>query len=210
MSEESNTSISSIQTPQPPQEHNVNAGKKLLLLSVFVAILIPVFIFVASYFDLVPKQTVPMPLQDSQTKTPPQPTTQLLTMPCPSIQAFCNIQNIIRKDGEVVGIGERLPKDTEVYAVFEGQIESRSVTVRQNGDIENYRKVTLTSLEGDFIAEYFFKKGRVSSTSVKKGDVIFTVSQEGVLFYDNSNLVFRLSHKDARIIPFEQISFQSL
>lgn len=141
-------------------------------------------------------------------KKNPSPSEKKISILCPSAKVFCQNKSEIDENGKAVGVGGLLKASTPVYAIVDGELITRTVTTRVNGKIEHYRKVTLKSKDGDLIAEYFFTKGKVKNSIVKKGDVIFVIeSDEQIAYYQKYNLVFKLFDAQSRPILANEINF---
>lgn len=131
---------------------------------------------------------------------------------CPTIKSFCDEKNEIVKDGKSIALGGLLLIKTPVYAVFDGKITKRSVTIqKKEGGIERYEKITLISQDDNLIAEYFFQKAKVKTyknSIVKKGDPILTIdSNEKIPMYKDYNFVFELFNKNQDNIFINEIEF---
>lgn len=144
----------------------------------------------------------------TKSKNNPNLNIKKISIFCPSTWAFCKNKNEVYEKGKAIGIGDLLKTGTPIYAVVDGEVVVRSVSVKVNGKIEHYRKITLKSSNKDLTAEYFFEKGKVKNSIVKKGDIIFVIeSDDPISYYQKYNFVIKLFDRKLNPILTNEINF---
>lgn len=178
-------------------------GKYLIISLVILFILIIILlgiVFLAKTEKVVENQTTQIP-QTTSTEPPK------ISIPCPTVQSFCDRKEEIIKDGKIVGLRAMFAKETPIYAVFDGTVQARTVETKTKYGVEEYNKISLISKDSKFIAEYFFKNVKVTKYMVKKGELIFYIKSLDTITskHGNYNFIFMLLDEKARPVNLDEV-----
>lgn len=128
----------------------------------------------------------------------PVPTSNKITLPCPSTPQFCQQAKEMIENGQIKGIGASVEKNSPLVAVFDGKALTRSYTIAKIG---TFTHISLTSTKNDLTAIYYLSKTPSKEGLIKKGEIIATATNSGVL-------MFLLLDKNHQPIPKSGIIFE--
>lgn len=173
--------------PLPPKIPLILGGTILLFIAGFVL------------FQKYSPQLLPLPSQSPQER---------ISIPCPSDPGFCEQAQKVEKDGKYTVLGAKMDPDTPIYAVFDGKIIKRTVSLGKQSGGEKFYQITLVDEKNNLQAVYYLKKITLLPNLVKKGDIIGLTDSETISYLNNYNLGFALLAKDNREIPADGIEFR--
>lgn len=189
-------------TPQPVESipsSKTQSSKKIIGI---IAIVSVVLLFISIGVVLLKR----FPTEIKQSPIVPIPTPTPIALPCPSIASFCSNPQEVIKNGKSIGIGNTLPKNTPVYAIFDGTITIRTLSFASEKGGATFYNVRLTHNTLPINAQYLLGKQIPGKSSAKKGDII-GYTTEGIEYYDGYSLVFSLLDDTGRVLK-EHMIFQ--
>ena len=164
---------------------------KLLILGLVAVLLTAIVIFTIYQKLSIKHPPVVLP--------PPATDTTKISLPCPSTPQFCQSAKEVIEDGQFKGISISVEKNSPIMAVFDGKTLTRSYTIAKKG---TFTHITLTSTKGDLTAVYYLSKASPKEGPVKKGEIIGTATDPGIL-------MFLLLDKNHQPIPKSRIVFEN-
>ncbi len=99
-------------------------------------------------------------------------------------KSFCAKGQEVFKNGQYIGWGGKVAKDTKIIAALSGKIYINTLT------LENEEFTELYITNGQDIVRYLFKGYVLLGDTVKIGDAVADTSGAGISFYGNLPLIF--------------------
>ncbi|MCL5018895.1 MAG: hypothetical protein M1426_00225 [Patescibacteria group bacterium] len=155
---------------------------------IIAGVLIIIFIGVLYFLILRSKNSTTLQIYP---KSKTSITAESLVFHCPTIPSFCQSETPVGN-----GIGGVLPKDTPLYAAFDGTVSSAKTTLPPSRGSETYMTLILSNPKlGLFAAYYFNGKTDYAGKKVKMGNTIGILNGTPIKNYGGSSLVFMVIHQ---------------
>lgn len=120
-------------------------------------------------------------------------------LPCPTVPTFCSKGGGIIKDNKYIGFGAKVATNSAIFAAFDGEITTLSITLSQfqneKNEVETIETIYLDNPDKTIRAIYQYKGQPSGLKTVKKGQKIASVG-DSIAYYDNISLLFALIKGD--------------
>lgn len=189
--EQNSNPTPNFQTPAQPKPSFFKSKKFYLVLVILIILIIGLVVSVRLF-----KFSFPI--------FPQSQTTQKDLFTCPSITQFCQDGKDILIDGNYIGFGDKLPQQSPIYAIINGELAVNKVTIATSSaglGKQEMTVATITNRKSSVRAAYYFLGEGIKNKIVRKGETIGSINGKTMPLYNQSSLVFIYTKNDLGMGP---------